>query len=97
MTSSDTRDVMATVGQIIELEAVGCEVVRVAVPDEAAAAAIREIKERIHIPLIADIHFSHQLALAAMRHGADGVRINPGNIPRDGIRKIVRMAGKTAK
>jgi (E)-4-hydroxy-3-methylbut-2-enyl-diphosphate synthase len=97
MTSSDTRDVKATVGQILELEDVGCEVIRVAVPDEAAAAAIREIKDRIHIPLIADIHFSHQLALAAMRHGADGVRINPGNISRDGIRKIVRMAGENSK
>jgi len=97
MTSSDTRDVKATVGQIIELEEVGCEVVRVAVPDEAAAVAIHEIKDRIHIPLIADIHFSHQLALTAMRHGADGIRINPGNISQDGIRKIVRMAGENSK
>ena len=97
MTSSDTRDVRATVGQIIELEEVGCEVVRVAVPDEAAAAAIHEIKDRIHIPLIADIHFSHQLALVAMRHGADGIRINPGNISQDGIRKIVRMAAENSK
>ena len=97
MTSSDTRDVKVTVGQILELEDVGCEIVRVAVPDEAAAAAIREIKDRIHIPLIADIHFSHQLALLAMRHGADGVRINPGNISQDGIRKIVRMAGENGK
>jgi len=97
MTSSDTRDVNATVGQIGELEDVGCEIVRVAVPDETAAAAIHEIKDRIHIPLIADIHFSHQLALLAMRHGADGVRINPGNISQDGIRKIVRMAGENGK
>ena len=97
MTSSDTRDVKATVGQIIELEEAGCEVIRVAVPDEAAADAIREIKNRIHIPLIADIHFSHQLALTAMRHGADGIRINPGNISQDGIRKIVRMAGENSK
>lgn len=92
MTSSDTRDVSATVGQILELEDAGCEIVRVAVPDETAAAAIHEIKDRIHIPLIADIHFSHQLALLAMRHGADGIRINPGNIVPDGIRKIVQMA-----
>lgn len=97
MTSSDTRDVSATVGQIRELEDVGCEIVRVAVPDETAAAAIHEIKDRIHIPLVADIHFSHQLALLAMRNGADGVRINPGNIPPDGIRKIVRMAGENGK
>jgi (E)-4-hydroxy-3-methylbut-2-enyl-diphosphate synthase len=97
MTSSDTRDVRATVGQILELEDVGCEIVRVAVPDESAATAIHEIKDRIHIPLIADIHFSHPLALAAMRHGADGVRINPGNISPDGIRQIVRMAGENSK
>ncbi|MBA4422126.1 MAG: 4-hydroxy-3-methylbut-2-en-1-yl diphosphate synthase [Syntrophus sp. (in: bacteria)] len=97
MTSSDTRDVSATVGQIRELEDVGCEIVRVAVPDEAAAAAIHDIKDQIHIPLIADIHFNHQLALLAMRHGADGVRINPGNIPPDGIRKIVRLAGENSK
>ncbi len=97
MTSSDTRDVNATIGQIRELEDVGCEIVRVAVPDEAAATAIHDIKNRIHIPLIADIHFSHQLALLAMRHGADGVRINPGNISPDGIRKIVRMAGENGK
>ncbi|MCL5808303.1 MAG: flavodoxin-dependent (E)-4-hydroxy-3-methylbut-2-enyl-diphosphate synthase, partial [Deltaproteobacteria bacterium] len=89
MTSSDTRDVSATVQQIRELEDVGCEIVRVAVPDETAAAAIHEIKDQIHIPLIADIHFSPQLALLAMRHGADGIRINPGNILPDGIRKIV--------
>lgn len=97
MTSSDTRDVKATVGQILELEEAGCEIVRVAVPDEAAAAAIHEIKDRIHIPLIADIHFSHRLALLAMRSGADGVRINPGNIPPDGIKRIVRMAGENGK
>ena len=97
MTSSDTRDVSATVQQIRELEDVGCEIVRVAVPDETAAAAIHEIKDQIHIPLIADIHFSHQLALLAMRHGADGIRINPGNIFPDGIRKIVRMARENGK
>jgi (E)-4-hydroxy-3-methylbut-2-enyl-diphosphate synthase len=92
MTSSDTRDIKATCEQIRELEDAGCEIVRVAVPDEAAAAAIREIKDRIHIPLIADIHFRHQLALSAMQNGADGIRINPGNISPEGIRQIVRMA-----
>lgn len=97
MTSSDTRDVSATVQQIRELEDVGCEIVRVAVPDETAAATIHAIKDQIHIPLIADIHFSHQLALLAMRHGADGIRINPGNILPDGIRKIVRMARENGK
>ncbi len=97
MTSSDTRDVKATLEQIRELEAAGCEIVRVAVPDEAAAAAIREIKARIHIPLIADIHFRHQLALLAMQNGADGIRINPGNISPEGIRQIVRMARTNGK
>ncbi|OGP84789.1 MAG: 4-hydroxy-3-methylbut-2-en-1-yl diphosphate synthase, partial [Deltaproteobacteria bacterium RBG_16_58_17] len=97
MTSSDTRDVRATVEQIRELEEAGCEIVRVAVPDEAAAAAIREIRSLIRIPLIADIHFRHRLALLAMNHGADGIRINPGNISPDGIREIVRMARANGK
>jgi (E)-4-hydroxy-3-methylbut-2-enyl-diphosphate synthase len=92
MTSSDTRDIRATVEQIRELAEAGCEIARVAVPDETAAAAIREIKSLVSLPLIADIQFHHQLALAAMRHGADGIRINPGNIPPEGIRKVVRMA-----
>jgi (E)-4-hydroxy-3-methylbut-2-enyl-diphosphate synthase len=94
MTSTDTRAVRATVDQISELEAAGCEIVRVAVPDEAAASAIKKIKARIHIPLIADIHFSHQLALLAMRHGADAIRINPGNLSAEGIRQIVKAAKK---
>jgi (E)-4-hydroxy-3-methylbut-2-enyl-diphosphate synthase len=97
MTSSDTRDVKATVEQIRRLEEAGCEIVRVAVPDEAAAVAIHEIRSRIHIPLIADIHFRHQLALLAMNHGADGIRINPGNVSPEGIRKIVRIARSSRK
>jgi (E)-4-hydroxy-3-methylbut-2-enyl-diphosphate synthase len=97
MTSSDTRDINATVEQIRELEEVGCEIVRVAVPDETAAAAIREIKDRIHVPLIADIHFQHRLALLAMQNGADGIRINPGNISSEGIREIVAMARSNGK
>jgi (E)-4-hydroxy-3-methylbut-2-enyl-diphosphate synthase len=97
MASSDTRDVNATVEQICRLEEAGCEIVRVAVPDEAAALAIHQIRSRIHIPLIADIHFRHQLALLAMNHGADGIRINPGNIPPEGIRRIVEMAQKSRK
>jgi len=97
MTAGDTRNVDATVAQIDELEKAGCEVIRVAVPDEAAAAAIREIRPRIHIPLIADIHFQYPLALLAMNHGADGIRINPGNIPADGIRRIVAMAKANRK
>lgn len=97
MTCSDTRDIQATVEQIRELEEAGCEIIRVAVPDETAAVAIREIKDRIHIPLIADIHFNHQLAIVAMRCGADGVRINPGNISADGIREIVKLAKASGK
>lgn len=97
MTSSDTRDVQSTVAQIRELEEAGCEIIRVAVPDESATVAIRQIKERIHIPLIADIHFNHRLALAAMHCGADGVRINPGNISVDGIREIVKLARASRK
>jgi (E)-4-hydroxy-3-methylbut-2-enyl-diphosphate synthase len=97
MTSCDTRDVRATVEQIHALEQAGCEIVRVAVPDEAAAAAIHQIRARIHIPLIADIHFHYPLAMLAMDHGADGIRINPGNIPADGIRRIVETARKSRK
>jgi len=85
------------VEQILALEEAGCEIIRVAVPDETAAVAIREIKAGIHIPLIADIHFNHRLAIAAMKQGADGVRINPGNISPDGIRQIVKSAKASGK
>lgn len=97
MTSTDTRNVGATVAQIRELEEAGCEIVRVAVPDEAAAEAIRDIKDRIHVPLIADIHFRHQLALLAMECGADAIRINPGNMEPEGIRQVVGMARTNGK
>lgn len=80
MTNTDTRDIEATVAQIEELEAAGCEIIRVAVLDLDAAASITAIREQIHIPLIADIHFDHRLAIASMEHGAQGIRINPGNI-----------------
>lgn len=80
MTNTPTADVGATVAQIRRLTAAGCEIVRVAVPDEAAASAIRAIRAEIEIPLIADIHFDHRLAIAAAEAGADGLRINPGNI-----------------
>ena len=80
MTNTQTQDVRATVEQIHRLEAAGCEIVRVAVPDMAAAEAISGIKAGIHIPLVADIHFDHRLAIAAAERGADGLRINPGNI-----------------
>lgn len=80
MCSTDTRDVRATVQQILRLQAAGCELVRVAVPDEEAARAITGIKAAISIPLIADIHFDYRLALASIEAGIDGLRINPGNI-----------------
>jgi (E)-4-hydroxy-3-methylbut-2-enyl-diphosphate synthase len=97
MTSCDTRDVRKTVEQIQALEKAGCEIVRVAVPDEAAAEAIGDIRSLIRIPLIADIHFRHELALLAMDRGADAIRINPGNISAEGIRKIVAMARSRRK
>lgn len=80
MTKTDTRDVKATVNEIRRLEKAGCEIVRVAVPDETAAKALGEIKRKINIPLIADIHFNYKLALEAIKQGVDGLRINPGNI-----------------
>jgi (E)-4-hydroxy-3-methylbut-2-enyl-diphosphate synthase len=80
MTKTDTRDVRATVRQIKQLEAVGCEIVRVAVPDLTAAQALVDIKKSIKIPLVADIHFDYRLALAALQAGVDGLRLNPGNI-----------------
>ncbi|HBG39205.1 MAG TPA: 4-hydroxy-3-methylbut-2-en-1-yl diphosphate synthase, partial [Clostridiaceae bacterium] len=80
MTNTDTRDVLATVNQITELENAGCEIIRVAVPDLQAAEAIKGIKSNINIPLIADIHFDYKLALKSMENGVDGLRINPGNI-----------------
>ena len=80
MCNTKTDDAAATVAQILRLEEAGCEIIRVAVPDEAAARALDRIKERIHIPLVADIHFSHRLALMAAERGVDAIRINPGNI-----------------
>ena len=80
MCSTHTDDVEATVQQILRLEAAGCEIIRVAVPNMAAAHAVGKIKERIHIPLVVDIHFDYRLALESIAAGADKVRINPGNI-----------------
>ncbi len=95
MTKTDTRDVSSTVSQIKRLESAGCEVVRVAVLDNDAAKAIKAIKKKIRIPLIADVHFDHRLALEAIENGADGLRINPGNIgSREKVRKVVRAAGE---
>jgi len=93
MTKTDTRDIRRTILQIRRLEEAGCEIVRVAVVDEEAARAIADIKKGIKIPLIADIHFHYRLALEAMQSGADGLRINPGNIGgRDRLKSIVMEA-----
>ena len=80
MCNTKTDDVAATVAQIKALEAAGCEIIRVAVPDQAAAEAVDKIKEQISIPLVADIHFNYKLALACAERGIDAIRINPGNI-----------------
>lgn len=80
MTNTRTEDVEATVAQILALEEAGCEIIRCAVPTVEAAKALAEIKKRIHIPLVADIHFDYRLAIAAIENGADKIRINPGNI-----------------
>lgn len=93
MTNTKTEDVEATAAQILALEAAGCEIIRCAVPTMEAAKALAEIKKRIHIPLVADIHFDYKLALAAMEYGADKIRINPGNIGSiDRIKAVVDMA-----
>ena len=92
MTSTDTRNVRATVRQIRKLGEAGCEIVRVAVPDRVAAAALSGIKRQIAIPLIADIHFNYRLAIEAIVNGVDGIRINPGNIDKEKLLKIVEAA-----
>jgi len=93
MTKTDTRDAGRTLAQIKELAAYGGELVRVAVPDAEAAAALRQIKAESPIPVIADIHFDHRLALEALAAGVDGLRLNPGNIGgRDKVRLVVRAA-----
>jgi (E)-4-hydroxy-3-methylbut-2-enyl-diphosphate synthase len=93
MTKTDTRDIMSTVRQIKELEDCGCEIIRIAVPDKEAAAALAAIKKSISIPLIADIHFDYRLALAAIEAGVDGLRLNPGNISQpQKVKAIVSAA-----
>ncbi len=94
MTNTQTQDVEATVNQILSLEKAGCDIVRAAVPDMEAAKALKKIKEQIHIPLIADIHFDYRLALAAAEAGVDALRINPGNI---GEQRKVRAVVDCAK
>lgn len=93
MTNTRTEDVDATVDQILRLEKAGCELIRSTVPTMEAAAALSEIKKRIHIPLIADIHFDYKLAIAAIENGADKIRINPGNIgSEEKVRAVVDAA-----
>ena len=89
MCNTKTEDVEATVAQTLKLEAAGCEIIRVAVPTMEAAQSLKEIKKRIHIPLVADIHFDYRLAVAAIENGADKIRINPGNIGDSGRVKAV--------
>ncbi|MBC7106166.1 MAG: flavodoxin-dependent (E)-4-hydroxy-3-methylbut-2-enyl-diphosphate synthase [Firmicutes bacterium] len=93
MTKTPTADVAATLSQIEELAAEGCEIVRVAVPDREAAEALKEIRRRSPLPLVADIHFDYRLALAALEAGVDGLRLNPGNIGgRERVRAVVAAA-----
>ena len=93
MTNTPTQDVNKTVEQILALEAEGCEIIRCTVPDLDAAKAIPEIKQQIHIPLVADIHFNYLMALAAIENGADKIRINPGNIGgQEKLKEVVKAA-----
>lgn len=93
MTNTPTEDVEATVAQILKLEAAGCEIIRCTVPTMEAAHALAKIKEQIHIPLVADIHFDYKMAIAAIENGADKIRINPGNIgSRENVAAVVAAA-----
>ncbi len=90
MCNTKTEDAGATIEQILRLEQAGCEIVRVTVPTPEAAEAVETIKNSIHIPLVADIHFDYRLAIAAAEHGADKIRINPGNIGgEDRVKAVV--------
>ena len=93
MTNTKTEDVSETVEQILQLEQAGCDIIRCAVPTMEAARALGDIKKRIHIPLVADIHFDYRLAIAAMENGADKIRINPGNIgAKERVQAVVDAA-----
>lgn len=93
MTNTDTRDVAATVAQILKLEEAGCEIIRCAVPDNEASEALAQITKQIHIPLVADIHFDYRLALNSIKNGITGLRINPGNIGgKDRVKAVVDAA-----
>ncbi len=95
MTNTDTRDVESTTGQILQLHLLGCELIRLAVPDMEAAQALEAIRAESPIPIIADIHFDHRLALAAMQYGADGIRLNPGNL--DGEDEVKQVAEEAVR
>ncbi|WP_089281038.1 flavodoxin-dependent (E)-4-hydroxy-3-methylbut-2-enyl-diphosphate synthase [Anaerovirgula multivorans] len=93
MTTTDTRDISGTVEQIKALEEIGCDIVRLAVPNMEAAYALKQIKDQTTIPIVADIHFDYRLALEAIKNGIDGLRLNPGNIgEKDRVREIVKLA-----
>jgi (E)-4-hydroxy-3-methylbut-2-enyl-diphosphate synthase len=93
MTNTDTRDVHSTADQVRRLAAAGCDIVRLAVPDDSAAEAFGEIRRRVGVPLIADIHFDHRLAIRALENGAEGLRINPGNIGgHDAVARVIEAA-----
>lgn len=95
MCNTKTEDVESTVSQILNLEVAGCDIIRVAVPTFEAAEAISEIKSRIHIPLVADIHFDYRLAIRSIENGVDKIRINPGNIGgRNNLEAVVKMAAE---
>ncbi len=93
MTNTKTEDITSTVSQIHRLEAAGCDIIRVAVPTLEAAKSLKKIKEQIHIPLVADIHFDYKLAIASIENGADKIRINPGNIgDKNKLNEVVKAA-----
>lgn len=93
MTNTRTQDVASTVAQIRDLEEAGCEIIRLAVPDQEAAVSFGEVKKQVHLPMVADIHFDWRLALASIEAGADAIRINPGNIGEDErLIKVVQKA-----
>ena len=93
MTKTHTQDVGATLDQIKRLEEAGCEIIRLAVPNREAVEALGRIKKQVSLPLVADIHFDHRLALASLEKGVDALRINPGNIgSKEKVREVVQAA-----
>ena len=94
MCNTNSKDISATVKQIHQLEKVGCEIVRIAIPDIESAKSVKNIKKQINIPLVADIHYDYKLALECLKQGIDKIRINPGNISKDKLKIIVKKAKK---